>query len=320
MMTDEKEKMTKGSNSLDPVTAGFLEEFAKIFTSIEHLPIADQRTVIKEMFRISEEQFEPIAKVEDKVVSGRHGPINIRLFIPKSEGALPVIVYFHRGGWVYGSIEESETICRRLANETGAIVAAVEYRLAPEHKFPIPLEDCYDAAKWLAANASSFSGNPGKLILCGESAGGNLAAAIALMNRDAKEFAVAGQLLIYPVLTNDLEKKYYEDSPDKLLLSFENMEFFWQAYLSSPRGGENPYASPLKSDNLTNLPPCFIVSAEYDALKHEGARYAKALHRAGITVQAKCYPGVIHGFLDLPLAETIRNEAIEDISAWVKKL
>ncbi len=138
------------------------------------------------------------------------------------------------------------------------------------------------------------------------------------MARDRSEFTIAGQLLIYPILTNNLERRHYDESPDKSLLSFENMQFFLSAYLSSPNDGKNPYASPLKSENFVQLPSCFIVTAEHDALKHEGRRYGENLYRAGITVKTKCYPGVIHGFLDLPLADAIKKEAIGDIGSWVK--
>ncbi|MBA3238708.1 MAG: alpha/beta hydrolase [Parachlamydiaceae bacterium] len=310
----------KETNNLDPATAGFLDQFAQIFASIEELTLPEQRATIKKMFHIPEDQLEPIAKVENKVITGRHGPLNIRLFSPKTTAPLPVIIYLHRGGWVYGSIEESESICRKLANETGSIIIAVEYHLSPESKFPVALEDCYDATKWAYENASTFSGNQNKLILCGESAGGNLAAATALMILDKQEFNVAGQMLLYPVLTSDLDKESYEKSPDKALLTFENMQFFIDCYLNSPKEGENPYVSPLKRPNLRHLPPCFLLTAEYDALKHEGTLYEEALVKAGVPVQAKCYRGVIHGFLDLPLNEPVKEEAMKDLKGWLKNL
>jgi acetyl esterase len=263
---------------------------------------------------------ESVAKVEDREADGRDGPVHVRIFSPKTEGPLPVIVYYHGGGWVYGNIESSEAFCRKLANVTGAIVASVEYRLAPEHKFPIPLHDCYDATKWVAKNAGAFLGDPNKLVVCGDSAGGNLAAAVALMNQKEKAFSIAGQLLIYPILTTDLIQEYYDDSPDKAIISLQNMQFFIDAYLSSPEDSKNPYAAPLKSKNLAQLPSCFIVTAEYDALKHEGARYREALDLAGTQVQHKCYPGVIHGFLGFPLAESVREEAMGDIKDWVNDL
>lgn len=307
-------------SGLDPATADFLKGFSQVFASIEHLPIPEQRATIKEMFHVPESQLEPVAMTEDKVIPGRNGPINIRLFSPKLEGPLPVIVYFHRGGWVYGSVEESEMICRKLANETGAIVIAVDYRLSPEHTFPVPLEDCYDATQWVVEHASMFkiAGNPGKLILCGESAGGNLAAAVGLMARDANAFTIAGQLLIYPVLTSELKQEHYDQSPDKLLLSLENMQFFLDTYLPSPEDRHKPYAAPLKSETFANLPSCFIVTAQHDALKHEGALYGENLQKSGVNVQTKCYPGVIHGFLDLPLADAVKQEAMKDIGVWVK--
>lgn len=316
----QKTCIPNSAHELNSETVIFLDGFSKTFASIANLSIPEQRATIKKMFCLPESQLEPIGRVEDKVIIGRHGPINIRLFAPKNENYLPVIIYFHRGGWVYGSIEESEMICRRLANETGSIVAAIEYRLSPEHKFPIPLEDCYDATKWIVENAPTFLGDPSKVIICGESAGGNLAAAVALMMLKTNQFTIAGQLLIYPILTNELEKKHYDNSPDKSLLSYENMQFFWNMYLSSPEKGDSPFASPLKNENFANLPSCFIVTAEHDALKHEGAYYAEALQRAGVAVQTKNYPGVIHGFLDLPLANAVKKEAMQDIAAWVKGL
>lgn len=309
---------------LDPETAGLLDNVSKTFASFENLSIPEQREKIKEVFSVPKQLLEPIANVEDRVIAGKYGRIPLRFFIPNKEGQLPVMVFLHRGGWVFGSLEESEAICRRLANALGAIVVAVEYRLAPEHKFPIPFQDCLDATQWISENASSFFGDPKKIIIAGESAGGNMAAAIAMAMRDQYQHKLAkklaGQLLIYPVLTSDLEKKLYEESPDKALLSYENMQFFLSAYMNSKEDGENPYVSPLKSDHLARLPPCFMITAEFDALKTEGAKYAEALKHAGVPVSAKCYPGVIHGFLDLPLANAIKDEAINDIKEWINEL
>lgn len=305
---------------LDTATADFLDLFSNIFSTVNLLPLPQQRKVIKSLFHQPENRLEPIEKVEDLEILGRHGLIKVRLFAPKKEGVLPVIVFLHRGGWVYGSIEESEAICRKMANQFEAIVFAVEYRLAPEYKFPVPLEDCYDATKWIVQNASNFSGNAQKVILCGESAGGNLAAAVALMNRETNEIPIWAQLLLYPVLTNDLNNEHYENSPDQVIISLENMRFFMKAYLHSPMEGENPYVSPLKSNDLTRLPPAFIVTAEHDALKYEGAAYGEALQKAGVPVKIKCYPGVIHGFLDLPLADATKKEAAHDIQAWLNSL
>ena len=140
------------------------------------------------------------------------------------------------------------------------------------------------------------------------------------MNQEEKLFSIAGQLLICPVLTTDLEKEYYESSLDQSIITIEGMQFFINAYLSSPEDGQNPYAAPLKSKNSAPLPSCFIMTAEHDALKHEGALYKEALHNTGTQVQLKCYPGVLHCFLDFPLAETIKEEAMKDMKAWVKEL
>ncbi len=307
--------MSNVATSLSAEAAAFLEGFSQVFASIAHLPIPEQRATIKKLFHIPEHSLTPIFRVENKTITGRHGEIPLRIYTPKATSDLPVIVYLHRGGYVYGSLDEAEMICRQLANITDSIVISVEYRLSPEHTFPIPLEDCFDATHWAYKNAPSK-----KLIICGESAGGNLAAAVALMNRDQKQFDLAGQLLIYPFLTTDLNPESYESSPDKALLSYENMHFFLNAYLSNAQDKENPYAAPLKSTDLTLLPNTFIIEAEHDALKHEGEAYKKALINAGVNTTHKCYLDVIHGFLDLPIAKATRNEALEDIKDWINKI
>lgn len=294
-------------------TSNFLDGFSKMFASIKHLSLPDQRSAIQEMFLVPEDQLEPIKKVENRTIEGRNGPIPLRIYNPSPAEELPILLYLHRGGWVYGSLNEAEMIARRLANILNATVVSVEYRLSPEHKFPIPLEDCIDSALWTLSTHS-------KVIIAGESAGANLAAATALALRDQGNRQLAGQLLIYPPLTNDLNKNYYENSPDKSLLSYENMQFFWDAYLPSKKEGNNPYASPLKSQNLAKLPSCFMITAEHDALKTEGREYAEQLQKAGIPTQMKCYPDMIHGFLDLPLGEATRKEAFADIKAWMNSI
>lgn len=305
---------------LDQETANFLNEFAKLFASLESLPIPEQRSSIRNTFQIPPSALEKVEKVENKTISSRHGPVPIRFFYPSLEKNLPILVFLHKGGWVYGNVDESETICRKLANLTGTIVASVEYRLSPEHKFPIPVDDCYDASHWIAKNCASLNANPEKIILCGESAGGGMAAAVTQMARDSKDFNIAGELLLYPVLTGELDPQRYEQSPDKALLNMENMQFFLGAYMASPEDRENPYAFPLKNKNLSHLPPSFIMTAEYDALKTEGAEYGESLQASGVDVITKCYPGVVHGFLEFPLAEKVKQEAFADIQAWVKNL
>lgn len=312
--------MLNTTTSLPVEAAAFLEGFSQVFASIGHLPIPEQRAAIKKLFHIPHERLTNIFYVENKTITGRHGENPLRIYTPKTGTDLPIIVYLHRGGFVYGSLDEAEMICRELSNTTGSIVISVEYRLAPEHTFPIPLEDCYDATLWASNNALSISGNPEKIIICGESAGGNLAAVVALMSRDQKQFSLAGQLLLYPVLTTHLEFLHYEMSPDKLLLSLENMEFFLNSYLSNSQDKENPYAAPLKCSSLIDLPPTFIITAEHDALKHEGESYAEALSEAGVCVEHACYLDVIHGFLDLPISKATRNQALQDIKVWVNAI
>lgn len=305
--------MPHTSLALPKEAAAFLQGFSQVFASIGHLPLTKQRESLKKLLHIPESSLMPILKVENKKIKGRHGEIPLRIYTPKHDSHLPVIVYLHRGGFVYGSLDEAEMICRQLSNLTESIVVSVEYRLSPEHAFPIPLEDCYDATLFVSRNAE-------KLIICGESAGGNLAACVALMNRDQKQFNLSGQLLLYPILTSDLNPEYYEMSPDKHLLSLQNMEFFLNAYLQNPQDKETPYAAPLKCQDLSDLPPTFILTAEHDALKHEGEAYHEALQEANIQSVHKCYLDVIHGFLDLPIAKATKKTALQDVKTWIRSV
>lgn len=240
--------------------------------------------------------------------------ISLHVYRPIAEGKLPVIVYFHRGGWIFGSNAESEPVCRLLAHHLKKIVVAVEYRLAPEHPFPKPLEDCYAATQWVADHAALLGADPEELIVCGESAGGNLAAAVALMARDQKGPRIAKQLLIYPIITSTLQDAPYAQCPDRYFLTKEAMQFMWGAYLQSPENGQNPYASLDCAKDLSHLPPAVVVTGAYDPLHQEGEQFAESLRAAGTAVESICIPEAIHGFLDLPIYTP------EQKIAWVDQI
>ena len=240
--------------------------------------------------------------------------IALQVYMPLEVEKAPIIVYFHRGGWIFGNVIESDPVCRLLAKHLGCIVVSVDYRLAPENPFPKPLEDCYAATQWVYEQAEKLGGDAGQLIVCGESAGGNLAAAVALMARDLQGPPIAAQLLIYPIITAQIESESYDHCPDQHFLTKEAMQFMWSAYLQSSENAKNPYASLDCVKNFSDLPPAVVITGEYDPLRKEGERYAAALAEAQVPVQSLCIDAVIHGFLDLPLYDS--EQKIE----WVQKI
>jgi acetyl esterase len=224
-----------------------------------------------------------------------------------------MLVYFHGGGWVIGSLDTHDNSCRTLANSTGAIVVSIDYRLAPEHKFPAPLEDCYAAASWVVANAASLGGDAERVAIGGDSAGGNLTAAVALMARDKGGPRFTHQLLVYPVTDAACDTRSYVENAEGYFLTKVSMLWFWNHYLRERLDGENPYASPLRAEDLKGLPPATVLTAEYDPLRDEGEQYGARLKEAGVPTRITRYDGMIHGFFGmgdvLPQAKDAMREA-----------
>jgi acetyl esterase len=249
-------------------------------------------------FRDMQGESEDVAEVRDILVPGPAGALPVRLYHPAPGTPLPLVVYFHGGGWVIGDIEIVDKPCRALANASQCVVASVNYRISPETKFPGPVDDCYAATKWLAENPKSIGANGRFVAVSGDSAGGNLAAAVSLMARDRGAPAINYQILIYPVTTTAAGNTFasYRDNADGYLLTKAGMEWFWDHYLASPEDGKNPYASPLQAADLSRLPPAIVITAEFDPLRDEGQAYAKRLKEAGVSVTISHYEGLIHGF------------------------
>jgi len=255
----------------------------------------------------------PVYRVEDRHVPGPHGDILIRIYT--SEGRMPkgVLVYFHGGGWVLGSIVTHDVLCRSIANAAGCIVVSVDYRLAPEHKFPAAPEDCYAATRWVAANAASFGGDPNRIAVGGDSAGGNLATATALMARDRGGPSLVFQLLFYPAISaaNDTPSQKEFDR-DGFILSRADMEWFWNHYLNSAADRNNPIACPNKAGNLAGLPAALVQTCSHDPLRDEGERYAEQMKKAGVKVTLTRYDGVTHGFVSFADALDKGKEGIKE--------
>jgi acetyl esterase len=210
-----------------------------------------------------------------------------------------LLVYFHDGGWVFGNLDVHDPVCRALTNAAGSITVAVDYRLAPEHKYPAAPEDCYAATRWVAENADSFNGDPTRIAVGGDSAGGNLAAVVTLMARDRGGPNLAYQLMVYPITNYSFDTPSYHENAEGYSLTKDDMVWFWEHYLPSKDEGKRPYASPLQAHDLSNLPPAIVITAEYDPLRDEGEMYADRLQEAGNKVTVKRYHGMIHGFFGM---------------------
>jgi acetyl esterase len=245
---------------------------------------------------------EPVAKVEDRMIPSAGGDLPIRIYTPAGVPPFGVLVYFHGGGWVLGNIAMTDQPCRLLANASGCMVVSVEYRLAPEHKFPAGAEDCYAAAKWVAGNTAALGIDPMRIAVGGTSAGATLAAVVALMARDRGGPHLAYQLLVYPATTAELTTESHSQfaKDNYYVLSRADMEWFWGHYLANDEDRRNPYACPANAKSLSGLPPAFVITAEYDPLRDEGEAYAARLSNQGVSTMLKRYEGVTHGFFGMP--------------------
>ena len=289
---------------LDPQVDAFLKQAAAAGAPpLESLPVPQAREMIRALFAPAGDRTE-VKKVEDRKIDANGASLPIRIYTPEGQGALPILVYLHGGGFALGDIEAYDPVCRDLCKGAGCIVVSVDYRLAPEHKFPTPVEDCYAATKWIANNAALIGGDGARLAVGGDSAGGNLSAAVALMARDRGGPTIKFQLLVYPVTNYDLETGSYRANAEGYLLTRAGMKWFWDLYLNTANDGAMPYASPLRAANLANLPPALVITAEYDPLHDEGAAYADRLRAAGVKVVHNDYKGMIHGFFTLGYALT----------------
>ncbi|GLB60510.1 alpha/beta hydrolase [Cytobacillus sp. NCCP-133] len=254
---------------------------------------------------------EEVGKIENRKIPGPGGEIPIRIYTPKGVGPFPALVYYHGGGWVIGDLETVEVPCRLLTNLANCVVVSVDYRLAPEHKFPAAADDCYAATKWVAENAASIGVDPNLIAVGGDSAGGNLAAVVSLMAKDKSEFSLAYQMLIYPVTNHSYATESYTENTEGYLLTKDSMEWFWNHYLRNEEDGKNPYASPLQAKDLSGLPPALVLTGEFDPLRDEGEANAERLKEAGVPVEAKRYDGMIHGFFWMPGALEQGRKSIE---------
>jgi acetyl esterase len=258
---------------------------------------------------------EPVAEVRDLEIDAACGGIPVRVYVPEGERPLPVVCYLHGGGWVLGSVGSFDTVVRALTNASGAIVVSVEYRLAPEHPYPAGLEDALCVVRWLRANAGELGGDPDRLAVAGDSAGGNLAAVVARRLRE--EIPLRMQALIYPVTDAGVNTPSYREYGESHGLTAASMRRFWNLYLDGA-DGMDPDASPLRAEELAGLPPAFVLTAERDPLRDEGEAYAEALRDAGVDVTAKRFDGTIHGFWRWLAVAEVSHRAVREVGAALR--
>ncbi|NMB40944.1 MAG: alpha/beta hydrolase [Firmicutes bacterium] len=238
---------------------------------------------------------EPVAAVQERFIPVENGKIKLRIYTPEGKGPFPVFIHFYGGGWVIGNMDAVDSPLRILTNSARCIVISAGYRLAPEHKFPTAVNDCYQAVKWAFENAPELNGDPGRIAIGGESAGGNLAAVVSLMARDRGSPPISYQVLIYPC--TDFSREYPSYSKfNGYFLTLEDMQYFDDHYLRTEEDRKNIYASPILAEDLSNLPPALVITAGYDPLHDEGEAYARRLKKAGVEVTYYCYEDMIHGF------------------------
>jgi acetyl esterase len=254
---------------------------------------------------------EPVAETRELEIPGPGGPIRMLALRPEGDGPLPVVAYLHGGGWVMGELESYVAPLSRLANAAGAIVAAIGYRLAPEHRFPAALDDALAGIRWLAAHAGELGGDRTRLAVAGDSAGGNLAAVAARRLRGDVDLRL--QALIYPVIDAGVNTPSYREFADGHGLSAASMRRFWDLYLDGAAGSD-PDASPLRADDLAGVAPALVLTAEEDVLRDEGEAYAEKLRAAGVPVEQARWPGTIHGFFRWQQTAAPAREAVERVA------
>lgn len=298
---------------LHPQAEAFLQRMAQEKApQYSEMSPAEARIWDARINRLLNSRKEKVAEVKDLEIDlGRKIPI--RIYTPIAHTTSPPIVYFHGGGWVVGSLDQVDLPCRLLANGTRHTVVSVDYRLAPEHKFPAAPEDCYAAAKWVAENADKLGGGRRQIVVCGSSAGGNLASIVSMMANDRGVPDILTQILIYPITDLGYE---YGNVPDELspALTGRDMQWFINHYLGKQADIQNEYASPLLRANPKGLPPAVIITAEYDILTEQCNAYSNKLKKAGVKVRSEFFKGMVHGFFTLPDMFDASSDVIRIVS------
>jgi acetyl esterase len=257
-----------------------------------------------------------VASVEDRTLDTDAGAVRVRVFTPEADGPVPIMMYFHGGGYVKGGLDETGAFCRRLAKTAGNVVVSVDYRLAPEHPFPAALDDAYNSSLWAYENAEALGGTKESFSMCGESAGGNLAAVVCLLARSDENIEISYQVLLQPVVDFTLSFPSIGMPASECLVPREDLAWYYEEYYT---GDTRDFrVSPIFADDLSGLPPALIITAEHDTLRDEGKAYADRLASSGVPMKYSCYSGMIHGFLQMAGLVDEAQQAIDEIAAFTR--
>lgn len=307
---------------LDPALQQILESYPNLpETLTPDLIVKIREARLQTILDIEERPF--VHAVENRLIPGPNGDIPIRIYTPKSvEERLPAIVFFHGGGWTLGNLESHDVACRQLTNASRCKVIAVDYRLAPENRFPKGLKDCSAAVQWVFNHAKELQVDVNRIAVGGDSAGGNLSAAVTLLFKNCGGPSIWRQILIYPATDalRSIQQSPYEsirENAQAPLLTSSVTKSFWDHYIKTEEDASNIYASPIRAQDLSGLPKTFVITAQYDPIRDEGEAYANRLQESGVPVQLTRYSGLVHGFLTLPLP--INEQVFQSIAKFLNE-
>jgi acetyl esterase len=260
-----------------------------------------------------------VKNVENRALPTKVGGVNTRIYVPDERENPSIVMYFHGGGYVKGGVQDADAFCRRLAKSTGRIVASVGYRLAPENPFPAALDDAYAATSWAFEHAQELSATRASFAVCGESAGGNLAAVVCLLAKSRKEMTISHQILLQPVTDFTLSKPSINMPETECLVPRDDLAWYYREYRGTDQDFRDPRVSPLWAEDVSGLPRALIIAAEYDTLRDEAAAYAEKLRSAGVDVTYSCYSGMVHGFLGMGGLVKEAQQAIDEIARFLAR-
>ncbi len=300
-----------------------VEEFLKIMAKMGERPVSEMTPEEARQLILDRPAppFSPpaIAEISNREIPGPGGNLPIRIYTPNGGGPFPILVFLHGGGFVIGNLDTHDVVCRNLCAVAGCIVVAVDYRLAPENKFPAATDDCLAAVRWVSENAESFRGKQDRIAVGGDSAGANLSTVTAIRIRDEGGPALCGQLLVYPVTDHHTPGTPSIKKFAGLFITREEMMWFSEQYLSDPSQIDHPHVHPLRAKKLTGLPPALVMTAEYDPLRDEGELYAERMASAGVSVERIRYAGMIHGFFGFLGIIDQAEQAHRDACKWLRE-
>ncbi|MGN6310222.1 MAG: alpha/beta hydrolase [Xanthobacteraceae bacterium] len=303
--------------AIDPQLAPFIAKLEEAWPEPAlSLPVDVWRELVERLSAAARAPYPDGLDVETCIIDGPR-PVRVRIYRPRASQPLPALVYMHGGGWVTGSIDSHDSITAAIAADTPCVVISVDYARAPEHPFPAPMEDCRAVVAWTFANAAGIGVDPAAIFVGGDSAGGNLAAAMTIAFRDGP-LQLRGQLLLYPCVDVDFQRPSYISEAQAPYLKAAEMVWFWNQYCPDAQQRKNPLAVPMRCENLSNLPPAFVVVAEHDPLRDDGHAYAERLRTAGVPVTFRPGLGLIHGFVRArALCEAAQAEH-EAMTQWLR--